>query len=294
MNTNKIIFHLILLAIAAPLFHSCKKSSSGPQVTVDYSIAISGDTVAFTNTTTGAVSYKWDFGDGSPSSTDSSPVHVYPGKGKYVPTLYATSTNGSVQQGSTVIHISKTSPIRLDDNTLSDWDTLSVNVYTSTTAGGNFVGAKFDYDANNIYFYIQMTSAVANGDIFDFYIDADNNPATGLLTADFPGGGYDNLIEGQMLLPQSTAPIPFVPYAHSGAQTDFSFSALTISDFFTIGTVVQDGPVLKFEGSLSRAKLGLTQLTIRLGMVATKSDWSVTLGQLPDAGADSYILNMPE
>lgn len=283
-------YRYIILALVG--CSACKKTSNGPQITVDYSVAVSGDTVTFTNTTTGAVSYKWDFGDGA-TSTDSSPVHVYPGKGKYVPTLYATNTAGVTEQGSTVIHISKTSPIKLNDGTLSDWDTLSVNVYISTSAGGSFQEAKFDYDANYIYFYIAMTSAVANGDIFDFYIDADNNAATGLLTSLFPDGGYDNLIEGQMLLPQSSAPIPFVPYAHTGAQTAFSFDPLTLADFYTIGTVVQDGPVLKFEGEMDRGKLGLTGPAIRLGIVSTKSDWSVTLGTLPDQNTESYLLNMP-
>lgn len=291
MSTNKVLLYIMLAAV--PFFHSCKKSSSGPGITVDYSLNISGDTVTFTNLTTGATSYKWDFDDGT-FSTDSSPVHVYPHMGKYVPTLYATASNGATAQGSTVIHISKTSPIRLNDGTLSDWDTLSVNVYVSTSAGGSFQEAKFDYDANYIYFYLKMTSAVANGDIFDFYIDADDNINTGLLTALFPDGGYDNLLEGQMLLNQNTAPIPFVPYAHTGAQTAFSFEALTLSDFYAIGTVVQTGPVLAFEGELSRAKLGLTGPAIRLGIVATKSDWSVTLGTLPDANTPSYLLNLPE
>jgi hypothetical protein len=284
------IRYCLFLTTVLLLCYACKKSA-GPQITVDYSVTVSGDTVTFSNLTTGATTYKWDFGDGT-SSTEASPLHVYPGKGKYVPTLYATS-GGTTEQGSTVIHISKTSPIRLNDNTLSDWDTLSVNVYQSTAAGGSFQEAKFDYDANNIYFYIEMTSTVANGDIFDFYIDADNNAATGLLTSLFTNGGYDNLLEGQLLLPLASAPIPFTPYVHTGAQTAFSFDALTLSDFYEIGTVQQDGPVLKFEGSLSRAKLGMTGSAIRLGIVATKSDWSVQLGTLPDENTDSYLLNLP-
>jgi PKD repeat protein len=65
-------------------------------------------TVTFTNKSEDAVSYEWDFGDGT-TSTEESPVHTYPGKGKYVPTLYATTS--TVQQGeaSTVIQIAKIS-----------------------------------------------------------------------------------------------------------------------------------------------------------------------------------------
>lgn len=280
-----ILFTTILIA--------CKKEQSTPAPIINFSIQVSGDTVRFTNLTANAKSYKWDFGDGD-SSTEENPLHIYPGKGKYVPTLYVTAQDGATANGSTVIHISKTSPILLNDNTLSDWDTLSANVYHSSASGGNFIIGKFDYDANSIYFYFEMKATVADGNIFDFYLDIDNNAATGLLTGSFPNGGYDELIEGQMLLNQSTAPIPFAPYQHTGGQNDFSFSSLSLSDFFKIGTVVQDGSTLKFEGSLDRNKLNLTGAAIRFGITATKSDWSTTLGSLPDMNTDSYLLNLPE
>jgi len=289
--SNKYV--LIIFMLGSFTISACKKDQLGPAPTIDFSIQVSGDTVRFTNLTTGATSYKWDFGDGD-SSTEESPMHIYPGKGKYVPTLYVTSQDGATADGSTVIHISKTSPVRLNDKSISDWDTLSVNVYTSSASGGNFILGKFDYDANNIYFYFEMKATVADGNIFDFYLDVDNNATTGLLTGAFTNGGYDELIEGQMLLNQSTAPIPFTPFAHTGAQDAFSFSPLSLSDFYKIGTVVQDGNVLKFEGSLDRAKLSLTGAAIRLGIITTKSDWSATLGSLPDANTDSYLLNLPE
>ncbi len=50
-------------------------------------------TVNFTNAATGAVSYQWNFGDGS-SSTQTSPSHTYTAYGNYTVTLVATSING--------------------------------------------------------------------------------------------------------------------------------------------------------------------------------------------------------
>jgi PKD repeat protein len=47
----------------------------------------------FTNASTGATSYSWDFGDGSMASTDVSPSHSYAYPGNYIITL--TATNGS-------------------------------------------------------------------------------------------------------------------------------------------------------------------------------------------------------
>lgn len=45
------------------------------------------DTVFFTNASGNYTSAQWDFGDGSPVSTDPNPVHVYPASGTYPATL---------------------------------------------------------------------------------------------------------------------------------------------------------------------------------------------------------------
>src|SRR3982751_2548480 len=134
----RIFFHTAVYAGALfCIFSSCKKEDNKPAPFVFYSIKIQGNTVSFTNKSTGSSSYKWDFGDGT-ESTEESPVHAYPGKGKYVPTLYATSASGVKAEASTVLHISKTSAIKLDDNTLSDWDTVTYNVVPAGANSGNF------------------------------------------------------------------------------------------------------------------------------------------------------------
>ncbi|MDB4163520.1 PKD domain-containing protein, partial [Saprospiraceae bacterium] len=50
-------------------------------------------TVTFTNNSTGADSYLWDFGDGN-TSTDSDPIHTYAAEGDYTVTLTATNECG--------------------------------------------------------------------------------------------------------------------------------------------------------------------------------------------------------
>ena len=57
----------------------------------DYSFMVNGAEVTFTNATTGAVSYSWNFGDGS-FSTDENPVHTYTNPGTY--TVELTGANG--------------------------------------------------------------------------------------------------------------------------------------------------------------------------------------------------------
>ena len=49
----------------------------------------------FTNTSTGAISYAWDFGDGY-TSTAASPTHSYTAYGSYTVRLIATNSNGCV------------------------------------------------------------------------------------------------------------------------------------------------------------------------------------------------------
>ena len=48
--------------------------------------------ISFINTSTGASSYYWDFGDGN-NSTATNPTHVYNTPGTYTVTLYATNDN---------------------------------------------------------------------------------------------------------------------------------------------------------------------------------------------------------
>lgn len=62
-----------------------------PQAFFTYSV--SGDTVFFSNASTGGnLSFSWDFGDGSASSNSVNPVHLFPGPGLYEVTLTALNT----------------------------------------------------------------------------------------------------------------------------------------------------------------------------------------------------------
>ena len=270
MKSLKHLLFYSLIAIMASTLYSCEKDEAQPVVDVIYTVAVDGLNVTFTNETKGAVSYKWDFGDGA-TSTEAGPEHTYPSKGKFVPTLYVTTADGATYEGSTVLRISKGSPVKLDDNTLADWDTLNNSVITSGAGGGIFKKVKFDYNGEYIFFYIEMASKKSNGDIFDFYIDSDNNPATGLITGLFTNAGMDVLIEGAMLADW------FDLFYHTGEQTAFSFSPQSVSDFYKIGTVTESAGILKFEGRIARSKIkGLTGKGFKIGIAATKSDWSVT------------------
>lgn len=279
----------VFLAVAMVMgLVSCSKDKTAAGPDIIFEADIDAYTVQFTNKTAGGSSYRWDFGDGT-SSTEESPSHTYPGKGKYVPTLFVTTGNGKTYEGSTVIRIAKSSSVKLNDNSFSDWDTVTHNVRLSGAGGGSFRSMKLDYDANNIYFNITIAGTQADASIFDFYLDTDNKSTTGLITWVANGSGNDVLLEGTLLGGW------FDMFYHTGAQNSFSFDYQSISDFFQVGTVQQVGSILNIEGSISRSKIKfLTGKGMKLAATLTKNDWSATLGIFPDPGTPSFYLDMSE
>ncbi|HYH10595.1 MAG TPA: PKD domain-containing protein [Thermoanaerobaculia bacterium] len=63
----------------------------------NFTFAATGLSVLFTDTSAGATSVRWQFGDGS-ESTDRNPRHVYAAAGSYVVTLTATNSGGSSEK----------------------------------------------------------------------------------------------------------------------------------------------------------------------------------------------------
>ncbi|MBK5284768.1 MAG: T9SS type A sorting domain-containing protein, partial [Bacteroidia bacterium] len=51
-------------------------------------------TETFTNSSSGATTYLWDFGDSTPTSNDTTPTHIFYNRGNFQVMLIATSSNG--------------------------------------------------------------------------------------------------------------------------------------------------------------------------------------------------------
>jgi hypothetical protein len=289
MKTIKNIQAVIVFLLGVFLLNSCKKNDSIPIKDVVYTVSSNSYDVTFNNKTTDAKSYKWNFGD-STTSVETSPTHTYKRKGKFVVTLYATLNNGSQISGSTIVNVSKSSPIKLDDNSLADWDTISTQFTPTGKFGGIVKTAKVDYDSNNIYLYMEMNAHVADGNIFDFYMDTDNSSLTGLLTGAFPGGGYDYLLEGPVLSQANG----LVQYQHTGAQANFSFNQVDVPEFYKVGTVQEANGVVKFEMALVRSKIGgLTGPALTFGIIVNDNNYSA-LGYLPGQNLNAITLNISQ
>ena len=69
--------------------------------TANFTSNTNGNVISLTNTSTGATSYNWDFGDGN-TSTEMSPTHEYTTDGTYTITMTATNECGSVTTTETI------------------------------------------------------------------------------------------------------------------------------------------------------------------------------------------------
>lgn len=92
---NRII--LIAISTYLILITACEKSSKEPpeaSFTISSEIARVGDTIFFQNTSEGANTFEWDFGDGN-GSTEENPIHIYTATGSYIIHLKVTNADGS-------------------------------------------------------------------------------------------------------------------------------------------------------------------------------------------------------
>jgi len=276
----------ILLVVFAT---SCKKDDNNGAKEALFSYTNDGFTVTFTDASTGLTGdYFWDFGDGTTSVEQStSVVHRYPKKGRYVFTLYR---DGKKYEASTIIYLDKSSSIKLDDGTLSDWDAITRNVVISGANGMGARMAKYDYDANYIYFYVEQAGSIADGTIMDMYVDADSSRSTGFQIAAFTKVGAEYLFEGQLQVTDKW----FDCYKYGGTGADWNWSTVQVNEYYKVGTIQEKDGKTMYEFALSRSKInGLNGNAVRIGMNIMDSGWS-DYGFLPDKGSEGFLLNMDE
>ncbi|MGQ1892020.1 PKD domain-containing protein [Thermophagus sp. OGC60D27] len=114
-----------------------------------FSYEVDFDKVTFTNLSTRATSYVWDFGDGSEFSNETDPVHYYSGPGEFQVTLTA-SREGEEDHDTTVVVQTGTpqfvSPTFEGEK--SDWGGNYSTSNSPTPPAGN--GAKLDSEGKFI------------------------------------------------------------------------------------------------------------------------------------------------
>ncbi|MEW6470418.1 MAG: PKD domain-containing protein [Bacteroidota bacterium] len=95
--------------------------------------ACGGGTFTFTNSTTGAVSYTWNFGDGSPLDNQQSPTHTYTSPGTYTVTLIASGGGACADTVQQVVTINSNVTAQFQSTTVC---LNNPTVFTDLSQGG--------------------------------------------------------------------------------------------------------------------------------------------------------------
>jgi len=266
------IVYLLGLFIAMLGFTSCKKESAGGSSTkAVFSYVSDGYVVTFTNFSNNAKTYNWDFGDGSGiTSTAKTPQHIFHKKGDFLVSLTVKNDKDSSTFKDTVTIIGPNIVINGD---FSDWQYVDYSFTNVPGTGGTITAMKTFASANMINFYFEGTSDMKMN-LFDMYIDADNNPATGFSTWMYPGGsGAEFLAEGGI----NGGSL----YAHSGDPSAFSFSP--VIDF---GQVIAFSPVKSVGGkniiefSIKKSALGTIKTAVNFCFIELDPGYS-EVGSIP-------------
>ena len=117
---------------------------TGPNAAFSASTVCPGNPTVFTNTSVGATSYSWNFGDGVGTSTLSNPTYTYPGgSGTYTAVLTASGTGACVSTKSVTVSVSalptatiSAPPVCLGNATVFTSTITSASTYSWTFGDG--------------------------------------------------------------------------------------------------------------------------------------------------------------
>lgn len=301
MKKRNFIFIALMVLGLATVFNACKKDDTEetPAITGEalFTFVADGKTVTFTNTSTvsGTVTYEWNFGDDA-TSTDKDPVHTYEFKGEYNVTLTVKDSQGGTHPVSTKVKVDKKTRISLSDGSFSDWDVVTETnlVVACGDNSGTIVAAKFDYDADYIYSYIEMEGTL--DDVFTMFMDTDATLSTGFTSFLWPLAGNEYLLQGQV----TAAEIWLECYQYTGpGGDDWSWEYKELPEgFYMIGNTSDVGGIVKFEMGYSRSLIpGFDGDQVKLGIYMSNTDW-LEVGFAPDKMAedgpetDEFLIDM--
>ena len=176
---------------------------------ISFTYEINGLSYTFQSTTPGTTNVAWNvLGQGTGSGETFS--FTFPKPGSYWVTMTGTY-NGQEQSISTKLLVAKASVIKLDDNSVADWEGVTYPDFIFTGQKGRGY-AKFDYDAKYLYFLYVLEEGPGYGfdeAILNFRLDVDDNPATGYSTKSmgvewyYEGCGWNHDPWGNMWTPPS-------------------------------------------------------------------------------------------
>ncbi|MBN9382670.1 MAG: PKD domain-containing protein [Chitinophagaceae bacterium] len=181
-----------ILFLGVMLIVSCKKGNdAGGNVKAVFSYVPDGFKVTFTDFSTNAKAYFWEFGDGDTSNMHN-PLHIYHNKGSFIAKL--TVTNGAIKKSFEDTVFVAGPNIKIDGD-FTDWEYVDYT-FQRPDSNGTILAVKTYASPAYLNFYLEGKTDMKL-DLFDMFIDADNNPATGFQLWMYPmGSGAEYLCEG--------------------------------------------------------------------------------------------------
>lgn len=274
---KKNIIYLTGILIVSLAAVSCKKESNGSGTKAVFSYVADGFNVNFTNFSTNATEYKWDFGDGSGvTSTLRAPQHVFTKKGDFLVSLVAKNGTDSSRFVDTVSIIGPNIKI---DGDFTDWQYVSYTYENPVTFASSMRAIKTFASSDMVNFYLEGNDDM-NMAIMDLYIDADNNGATGYIVGAYPAGsGADNLCEGSPVGGWGDV------FTHSGAPTAFSWTPVfSFGDVMNFSALKTSGGKKVIEFSIKKSTFGANKKFINFCIIESTSGWA-EVGKIPEAQA---------
>ncbi len=195
---KKNAFKLVLFAVLALVFVACK-GDEGNEVKpkANFSHEIDDLKVTFTDASTDAVSYAWNFGD-TQTSTEKSPVHTYAASGTYEVELTVTSATGHTHSKKESILLEK--PLIKVDGSFSDWAEVPAEKLATATldeTAATLVALKeVKFCADQMYIYMYMRLDTLNGNAMDIYLNIDGATENGYNGWMWANLGADYLMQG--------------------------------------------------------------------------------------------------
>ena len=289
-------FKLVLIAMLALMLGfatSCKDDDEKDPITGEalFSYTAEGQTVTFKNesTVSGTVTYLWEFGD-SETSTEKDPVHTYASKGEYTVKLTVTDEDGGTHPISTKVKVDKATRIDLNDDSFDDWNAVVEDKFIVELGdnAGVVKTAKYDYDANFIYAYVEFEGDMTNEYQYDMFFDYDNDSTTGFTSYLWPASGAEFLPEVWAFTTEPV--INFYNYIGAPGEEDWNWEEKDLAaDAMVMGTMKQDGNLVVFELGFSRSKIsGLENDVVSLGCFISDVDWA-EIGFIPSATAEGGV-----
>jgi PKD repeat protein len=269
---NNIIIKISLLLMTSLVIGSCSKEEESSLKAV-FSYVPDGFKVSFTNFSTGAKTYLWDFNDGSEGSTLKNPVHIFTATGEY--TVKLTAYVGEEESVFEDIVVILGPNIKIDGD-FSDWEYVVYSFENETDKGGTLRAVKTFAYGNSINFYFEGTSDMTFT-VFDMFINSDNDPETGFLSWQWPAGsGADYLLEGSPADGWGSVYIQTDPAGHGWSWDEVA----TFDNACKFSAVKTAGEGNAIEFSIDKTKLGTVSGYITFSISELNESWEA-VGSLP-------------